>query len=377
MSSQSPYQNLGQFSFTTGPDMTGQNPGNITSTFDTGTFKPARFEMYRLVIGASSIPSAGQTPAIVQVTEGRAASLTTLDLTFPKTTTKGNLIVVGVAGWGDNDNPSVSAVTIGGSADNFAVVPNTSNTTSDDAMATSLWADPDSADTGTVIAITATGGSGSHPNLIGFAWEVAGTVANSAVASATDVSAASQITSTNGYLTTSPSPTTASDDIVFAVAGSTSAPSQSFGYEGALTEQPAQGGFTVENIGGESSAVYGNGGYVLVPSAGGSAAQTIFCTSSDYAYFSQSVAAFFAGTTAGTPAEIPFTVKVGSNTWDVQQTTAGVGYTYDPQNPMFLNQGEQLSVLWTNLPSDIYAAYANNFTVTAWFRYDPTLPGNS
>lgn len=373
----SSYQYLGQYDFTTASDPTGFNPGNISSTFDTGILKPAKFELYRMVIGVPSIPSSGQTPMVVQTAEGSAGSLTTLNLTFGKTTTKGNLIVVGVAGWGDSFNPVVSAVTIGGAADNFAVVPNTSNTTSDDAMTTSFWADPDSGTTGTAIAITATGGSGNHPTLIGFAWEVSGTSPVSSVASATDVSAASQQYSPAvPSLTTGVSPATAAGDLAFAIAGTVTAPSQSISYNGALTEQSPQGGFTVENINNQSSAVYGNGGYVSIPLAGGSASQTVYCVSGDNARFSQSVAAFFAATATPAPAEIPFTIKVDSKTWDIQQTTAGVGYTYDLQQPMFLNQGQQLSVLWTDLPSGIYAAYAGQFTVTAWFRYDPTLPGN-
>jgi len=237
-----------------------------------------------------------------------------------------------------------------------------------------LWADPDSADTGTAIAITATTGSGTHPNLIGFAWEVSGTTATSAVATATDVSGASR-QGTQEYvlttLTTNVSPTTAANDIVFAVAGALTIPSQSASYNGTLTEQAPQGGFTIES----SDAVYGNAGYTLIPSSAGSASQTISC--SETAYFAQSVAAFFATVASPVPAEIPFTVMIGAKTWDIQQTTAGVGFTYDPQNAMYLNQGEQLSVLWTNLPSSIYGAYASNFVVTASFRYDPSLPGNS
>jgi hypothetical protein len=377
---QSQYKNLGQFNFTTAPDQSGLNAGNMTSTFDTGTFKPAVFELYRLVIGVASIPSAGQTPMVVQVAEGWAGSLTTLDLTFPATTTKGNLIVVGVAGWGDTDNPAVSGVTIGGSADNFAVVPSTSSIAiSDNAMNTVLWADPDSATAGTAIVVTATSGSGTHPNLIGFAWEVAGTTATATVATATDVTGTSRtVTTAVTSLVTSPPVTTAANDIVFAIAGTTGRPSQTITYGGAITEQTPQGGFTIENLNGLTEQVYGNAGYVLVPSSGGSTSQTVsFTGSGSNGWFSQSVAAFFAATASPAPTEIPFTVMIGNKTWDIQQTTAGVGFTYDPQNAMYLNQGEQLNVLWTNLSSDIYGAYANNFTVTASFRYDPTLPGNT
>ena len=368
-SGQSQYQNLGQFNFTTAPDQTGLNPGNMTSTFDTGQFKPSKFELYRLVLGVPGLPSSGQTPMVVQAVEGRAASLTALTLTFPETTTKGNLILVGVVTWADTTNPLVSAVTIGGAADNFAAVSGTaSGNTAPIANSTVLWADPASADTGTAIAITASGGSGTNPNLIGFAWEVSG-------ATTLDVSGKSlNGSSIVPSLTTSVSPTTAANDIVFAVAGTETAPSQNAGYNGALTEQTPQGGFTV---GGPGNSIYGNAGYVPVPLSGGSASQTIAITSGDSGYFTQSIAAFLATTASPTPSEIPFTVKIGNKTWDINQTTAGVGFTYDPQNAMYLNQGEQLSILWTDLPSNIYNAYSQNFTVVGSFRYDPSLPNNS
>lgn len=369
------YVDLGQYNFTTAADQTGMNPGNITSTFDTGVMKPAKFEMYRLAIGVPSIPSAGQTPMIVQATSGRAASLTTLALTFPATTTKGNLILVGVTGWGDSVNPVVSAVTIGGSADNFAAVAGTSSSASA-AASTVFWADPASATAGTAIAITASTGSGTHPNLIGFAWEVSG-------ATTLDVSAvSSNISGTFGApsLATSLPITTAANDIAFAISGAdiedfVSPPAPS--YNGEITEYPSsQGPFTVTSGGYTNSSIFSNAGYGLIPGIQGPSDFVISVSGAD-AFFTQSVAAFFASTAVPVPAEIPFTVKVGAKTWDINQTVAGVGFTYDPQNTLLLNQGYQMSVLWNNLPSSIYSAYASNFSVSAWFRYDPSLPGNT
>ena len=365
-SGQAQYQNLGQFNFTTAPDQTGLNPGNMTSTFDTGQFKPSKFELYRLVLGVPGLPSSGQTPMVVQAVEGRAASLTALTLTFPKTTTKGNLILVGVVTWGDTSNPTVSAVTIGGAADNFAAVSGTSSTAGN--TNTVFWADVASAATGTAVAITATGGSGTHPNLMGFAWEVSGVTT-------ADVTGESFVATGQPFsLATNVSPTTAANDMVFAVAGTETAPSQTIGYSGALNEQTPLGGFTV---GGTNTAVYGNAGYAAVPNSNTAPSQTIAITSGDFGFFAQSVAAFLAVQASPTPAEIPFAVKIGNKTWDINQTTAGVGYTYDPQNAMYLNQGEQLTILWTDLPASIYNAYSQNFTVVGSFRYDPSLPNNS
>lgn len=376
MPGQSSYSNLGQFAFTTAADQTGMNAGNITSVLDTGLFKAARFELYRLVIGAASIPSAGQTPMVVQTATGRAASLTTLNLTFPANTTAGNLIVVGVASWGDSANPVVSAVTLGGSADNFAVVPSTSTANNlPNVGSTSLWADPKCAGGSGALVVTASTGSGNHPNLIGFAWEVSGVVANAAVATVTDTSASSTLSGGGTSLAAAGHATTAANDILFAVSSGQLFSTDSLSWNGALNELGNQGPFTIS--GQANGFIFGNAGYTLIAANGGGTSETVSVTHADGGYLTQSIGAFLASTASPAPATIPFKVMVGAKTWDVQTTTAGVGYTYDPQNPMFLNQGEQISVLWTNLPSSIYSAYAKNFTVTGWFRYDPTLPGNT
>jgi hypothetical protein len=367
--SQAQYQNLGQFNFTTAPDQTGLNPGNMTSTFDTGQFKPSKLELYRLVVGVPSLPSSGNTPMVVQLAGDDINSLTTCTVTLPKATTKGNLVVVAVATWANTANPTVSGVTLGGSADNFASV--VSETGGNDNMNTYIWADPDCGQSSATIVVTCTGGSGTGPIIQVLVWEVSGTLSTSSVSAATDVSASGYTSSSAASLvTTSATSTTQANDIVFGVAGL---------YEGgsdtlSLT-LPNPEYYTAYQV-SSGNYVYTNYGYTVLPAAGASVTCTASCTP-DNGYFSQCLAAFLPAASSGGSSEIPFKVMIGNKTWDINQTVAGVGYTYDPQNAMYLNQGEQLAILWTDLPASVYSAYSQSFTVTGSFRYDPSLPNNN
>ena len=115
------YQDLGQYQFITSGDTTGLNVGNLTSTLDTSSIKMAKFEMYRLVIGVSAVPSIADIPVVVQSTRNQiTVDATSLTLTFSNATRVGNTIVVCIGEGASSD--AVSGVTLGGSADNFGVV---------------------------------------------------------------------------------------------------------------------------------------------------------------------------------------------------------------------------------------------------------------
>jgi hypothetical protein len=368
---QSQYVNLGQYNFTTGPDVTGRNLGNMTSTFDTGVFKPSKFELYRLVVGVPSLPSAGQTPMVVQLSGNYGLSLTTCNVTLPAATTVGNLIVVTIATWAtgtESVNPAVSAVTLGGSADNFAAV----STETGGLVSTFIWADPKCGQASKNIAITCTGGSGTSPIIEACVYEVSGTLSTTSASTATDTQASNFTSVTVASLVTSSANTTQANDIVFTSAGLYEGANESIALS--LTNSTAGlfSGFEVS----AGNYVYSTSGYAVLPGSGASVTCTASCTP-DNGYLTQSVAAFLPAASSVAPSEIPFTVMIGAKTWDINQTTAGVGTTYDPQNTMFLNQGEQLNVLWTDLPSSVYSTYSSRFTVSAFFRYDPTLPGNT
>ena len=70
------------------------------------------------------------------------------------------------------------------------------------------------------------------------------------------------------------------------------------------------------------------------------------------------------------PAGAQGQVYVNASQWGF--TFPNQGTEWDPAQPMLLNSGMELDILWntsaTNPPSLPI--------VTAWFRYDPTVPGN-
>lgn len=83
-----------------------------------------------------------------------------LTITLTNPTVAGNCLVVGISSNGSTTNPSVSAVTLGGVAGNFARVGVVVGTTNDAGIVT-FWANPNCAGGQTSVVITQTGGSGT------------------------------------------------------------------------------------------------------------------------------------------------------------------------------------------------------------------------
>src|ERR1035441_6358715 len=80
----------------------------------------------------------------------------TLTVTIPSTTA-GNCLIVCVASYGTGSAGSVSGVTLGGSADNFASLAAVNGTpVTGDSSAAFIWADPDCAGGQTAIVISGT-----------------------------------------------------------------------------------------------------------------------------------------------------------------------------------------------------------------------------
>jgi hypothetical protein len=109
----------------------------------------------------------GSGPALVQ---SKSAAGTSLTLT--SATTAGNCLVVAVADFGSLSTPSVSAVKIGGAADNFAALVTSANT--EKGLAT-IWADPSCTVSSTSITITQS--AGVAPVI--FAYEFSGVAGSS------------------------------------------------------------------------------------------------------------------------------------------------------------------------------------------------------
>lgn len=63
-------------------------------------------------------------------------------------------------------------------------------------------------------------------------------------------------------------------------------------------------------------------------------------------------------------------VYVNASQWGF--TFPNSGTEWDPAQPMLLNAGMELDILW-NVSATNPASLP---IVTAWFRYDPTVPGN-
>lgn len=102
-------------------------------------------------------------PAVVQTASGNGTTLS-----FASATTAGNCVVVCFLDNGSLTTPSVSAMTLGGSAGNFAALVTSTNSAGHQ-LAT-IWADPSCAGGQTAIAVTEA--SGNHPVII--AYEISG-----------------------------------------------------------------------------------------------------------------------------------------------------------------------------------------------------------
>ena len=112
---------------------------------------------------------------LVQATSGsHGTGSTTLTLTFTNPVTAGNMIIVCWQSCSTGTNPTLSGITIGGSADNFAVVKTETNS---NAGNVAIWADPNCAGGGTSLVITQSGTGGGQS---AFAYEVSGLATSAA-----------------------------------------------------------------------------------------------------------------------------------------------------------------------------------------------------
>ena len=63
-------------------------------------------------------------------------------------------------------------------------------------------------------------------------------------------------------------------------------------------------------------------------------------------------------------------VYINASQWGF--TFPNSGTEWDPAQPMILNSGMELDVLW-----NVTSSTTPKPIVTAWFRYDPAVPGNA
>lgn len=124
-------------------------------------------------------------PALVQSESATGTSDTSLTVTLTGPTTAGNCLIV-CAGMEDTtDNPSVSGITLGDSAGNFAAANTAYNNAHINAA---IWVCPNCAGGQTSVVISMTGGSGGSPHTAAWVMEWSGI----ALTAATDMAPAGQ-----------------------------------------------------------------------------------------------------------------------------------------------------------------------------------------
>jgi hypothetical protein len=116
------------------------------------------------------------TIALVQSKSGSGTSATTLTVTLTSPTTAGNFLVVMIGTFDGTTNPTVTGITLGGAAGNFAAA----NTQSSNlAVNSAIWADPNCAGGQTSVVISLTGGTGSGPDTLAWVCEFSGVATSS------------------------------------------------------------------------------------------------------------------------------------------------------------------------------------------------------
>lgn len=98
-------------------------------------------------------------PTFVQSASGTATAGTTITVTLSSPTTAGNCLIVKVGTFESTAAPTVSGITLGGSAGNFADAKNISTGT----VFCDIWTDQNCAGGQTSVVVTLTGGAGSFP----------------------------------------------------------------------------------------------------------------------------------------------------------------------------------------------------------------------
>lgn len=117
-------------------------------------------------------------PSLVQSKSGTITSGTTLTITLNSPTGAGNCLIVGVGAGQGTTNPTVSGITLGGAAGNFAAGKAVNNN-SDEAC--EIWVDQNCAGGQTSVVITFNAGSGSGQGNAAWVMEWTGIVPASPV----------------------------------------------------------------------------------------------------------------------------------------------------------------------------------------------------
>lgn len=111
-------------------------------------------------------------PTLVQSKSGTTTtSSTSLTVTLNSATTPGNCLIVAVGTVEASTNPTVTGITLGGLAGNFASAKSLNNNSSDNCE---IWADPNCAGSQTSVALSFSGGSGGSETMNAWVMEWSG-----------------------------------------------------------------------------------------------------------------------------------------------------------------------------------------------------------
>lgn len=359
------YVDLGRYTAKTGADLTGQNIGNLTSVLDLSAIQVPYFEMYRLLISTSTIPAG--LPNVIQSTNAQQfSSLTTLNLTFAKPATVGSTIVMWTGANATTTSPTQSAATIGGIADHFGNIAGASAAPNQQNI--SCWVCPATTQASAALVATFTGGVGA-PGIQGIAYELGNMLNTTSAAAAVDQSAV--VTSAaSANLSTPVKVTTAANEFMCGFAtefNGNGIPSMSTGTTTpSLMNLPQVSGTPALGAFFSSLSSFGN-----VSLTGTNEIYNSISTQSGS--LSAAMVSLFPAAGAGSAIALPFTVAVDGKIWDNQSTVPGVGYTYNMLQPLSLNEGNSIQIFWTSLTTAQYLSYAGQFSIQAWFRYDPSI----
>lgn len=109
--------------------------------------------------------------SVVQSKSGTGTSGTSVTVTLTSATTAHNCLVVAVGEANTTTNPTVTGVTLGGSAGNFTLAASLKNNSDANAE---LWVDRDCTGSQTSVVVSFTGGTGTSNNYVVWVHEVAG-----------------------------------------------------------------------------------------------------------------------------------------------------------------------------------------------------------
>jgi hypothetical protein len=354
---------MGRYYFTTGPDTTGLNPGNLTSILDLTNLNVPYLEMYRLLV-STSVPAGFQVPAFVQYA-GNTAQFTSgvtgsCTATFAKPVTKGNYVVAFASFFGTGTF-TVSTVTSAGQPDNW-----TTNAALGHVNPNTMGGYTQVTDT---ITWTPAATTSSSNGLIFGVFEFSGLLNTSSPDQDSTGSASSAaLNSGTTGATTQANEIWIGEGIQVVNTVADTIPTLTGPASPWINE--AQQTNSIQN-GGTGTANEFFFAQMLSYQVASAISTANWSASSNVSAIWEAAVFTMKSAPSGIPATT-FTVAVDGKDWDQQTTVNGAGYTFDPPQPLVVFPGQNIQIFWP-LSVTAYGPISNQIQVTAWFRYEPGI----